>query len=37
MEFGITGDVGFEKGGGVNGYNDSDPNNPAQYFLSATF
>jgi hypothetical protein len=33
--FSITGDVGFEKGDGVNGFNNSDPvNNPAQYFVS---
>ena len=30
-----TGDIGFEKGDGVNGFNNSDPvNNPAQYFIS---
>jgi len=33
--FSITADVGFEKGDGVNGFNNSDPiNNPAQYFVS---
>jgi Putative beta-barrel porin-2, OmpL-like. bbp2 len=33
--FTVTGDVGFEKGDGVNGFNNSDPvNNPAQYFVS---
>ena len=38
MAFSITGDVGFEKGGGVNGFNNDDPvNNPAQYFTSAMF
>jgi len=36
MAFSLTGDIGSEKGGGVNGFNDSDPvNNPAQYFISA--
>ena len=35
MAFSLTADAGFEKGGGVNGFNDSDPTNPAQYFLSA--
>lgn len=36
MAFSLTGDIGWEKGGGVNGFNNSDPvNNPAQYFLSA--
>lgn len=34
MAFSLTGDLGFEKGGGVNGFNNSDPANPAQYFLS---
>ena len=35
MAFTVTGDIGFEKGGGVNGFNNSDPvNNPAQYFAS---
>ena len=38
MAFSLTADIGFEKGGGVNGFNNSDPiNNPAQYFLSAMF
>ncbi len=37
MAFSLTGDLGFEKGGGVNGFNNSDPLNPAQYFLSAMF
>lgn len=37
MAFSLTGDIGFEKGGGVNGFDNSDPNNPAQYFLSAMF
>lgn len=35
MAFSFTGDIGFEKGGGVNGFDNSDPANPAQYFLSA--
>ena len=35
MAFSVTGDVGFEKGGGVNGFNNDDPSNPAQYFASA--
>ncbi|MBS1544310.1 MAG: porin [Bacteroidetes bacterium] len=34
MAFSMTGDIGYEKGGGVNGFNDKDPANPAQYFLS---
>ncbi len=35
MAFSATGDIGFEKGDGVNGFNNSDPiHNPAQYFLS---
>ena len=35
MAFSITGDVGFEKGDGVNGFNNSSPiTNPAQYFVS---
>jgi len=37
MAFSLTGDIGFEKGGGVNGFNNSDPGKPAQYFLSAMF
>ncbi len=33
--FSLTADIGFEKGDGVNGFNNSDPiNNPAQYFES---
>lgn len=32
----LTGDLGFETGGGVNGFSNSDPaKGPAQYFLSA--
>ena len=35
MAFSATADIGFEKGDGVNGFNNSDPvNNPAQYFES---
>ena len=34
MAFSLTGDVGYEKGGGVNGFKDGDPSNPAQYFAS---
>ncbi|RYY51439.1 MAG: porin [Chitinophagaceae bacterium] len=35
MAFSLTGDLGFEKGGGVNGLNNSDSiKGPAQYFLS---
>ncbi len=37
MAFSFTGDIGFESGGGVNGFNDDDPSNPAQYFASAMF
>jgi hypothetical protein len=39
MAFSLTGDVGFEKGGGVNGFNnkDSATKGPAQYFVSAMF
>lgn len=36
MAFSLTGDIGFEKGGGVNGFKDGDSlHGPAQYFLSA--
>jgi hypothetical protein len=35
MAFSLTADAGAEKGGGVNGFDDSDPLNPAQYFVSA--
>ena len=35
--FSLTADVGFEKGGGVNGFDNSDPTKPAQYFMSAMF
>jgi hypothetical protein len=38
MAFSLTADIGFEKGGGVNGFNNDDPvNKPAQYFTSAMF
>lgn len=33
----LTGDLGFEKGGGVHGFDTKDPARPAQYFLSAMF
>ena len=36
MAFSITGDIGFEKGAGVNGFKDGDSlKGPAQYFVSA--
>ena len=36
MAFTLTGDIGFEKGGGVNGFSNGDSaKGPAQYFLSA--
>ncbi len=36
MAFSITGDIGFEKGGGVNGFKNGDSlQGPAQYFASA--
>lgn len=35
MAFSLTGDIGFEKGGGVNGFKDGNAKKgPAQYFLS---
>ena len=37
MAFSLTGDIGWETGGGVNGFDESDPTKPAQYFLSAMF
>lgn len=38
MAFSLTGDIGFEKGGGVNGFKAGDSiQGPAQYFLSAMF
>ncbi len=35
--FSLTGDIGFEKGGGVNGFNSNDSTKPAQYFMSVMF
>lgn len=38
MAFSITADIGYEKGGGVNGFNADDSlAGPAQYFMSAMF
>lgn len=38
MAFSLTGDIGFEKGGGVNGFNNGDSvKGPAQYFVSVMF
>jgi hypothetical protein len=38
MAFSLTGDLGFEKGGGVNGFKNGDASQgPAQYFASAMF
>lgn len=38
MAFSLTGDIGFEKGGGVNGFNEGDSTQGhAQYFASAMF
>jgi hypothetical protein len=38
MAFSLTGDFGFEKGGGVNGFKDGNSTQgPAQYFASAMF
>ncbi len=38
MAFSLTGDIGFEKGGGVNGFiNGDSTKGPAQYFASAMF
>lgn len=38
MAFSLTGDIGFEKGGGVNGFKNGDATQgPAQYFASAMF
>ncbi len=38
MAFSLTGDIGFEKGGGVNGFSNSDSSKgPAQYFASGMF
>lgn len=38
MAFSLTGDIGFEKGGGVNGFHSGDSlQGPAQYFVSLMF
>jgi hypothetical protein len=38
MAFSLTSDIGFEKGGGVNGFKDGDSvQGPAQYFVSLMF
>lgn len=38
MAFSLTGDIGFEKGGGVNGFKNGDSTHgPAQYFESVMF
>ena len=37
MAFSLTGDVGYETGGGVNGFKNDAANGPAQYFLSLMF
>lgn len=38
MAFSLTGDIGFEKGGGVNGFTAGDATQgPAQYFVSSMF
>jgi len=37
MAFSLTGDIGFEKGGGVNGFTDDVAKGPAQYFASIMF
>lgn len=37
MAFSLTGDLGFEKGGGVNGFNHNPSKGPAQYFASIMF
>jgi hypothetical protein len=38
MAFSLTGDIGFEKGGGVNGFKTGDASQgPAQYFASVMF
>ncbi len=38
MAFSLTGDIGFEKGGGVNGFKNGDSiQGPAQYFASIMF
>lgn len=35
--FSLTGDIGFEQGDGVSGFDEDDPHGPAQYFASAMF
>ncbi len=35
MAFSLTGDLGFETGGGVSGFKNSSSDGPAQYFLSS--
>lgn len=35
--FSLTGDIGFEKGDKVNGFDNSNPLKPAQYFVSCMF
>jgi Putative beta-barrel porin-2, OmpL-like. bbp2 len=37
MAFSLTGDIGFEKGGGVNGFKNSATDGPVQYFASVMF
>lgn len=37
MAFSLTGDIGFEKGGGVNGFKSDAVKGPAQYFASVMF
>lgn len=37
MAFSLTGDLGFEKGGGVSGFKNGSADEPKQYFLSAMF
>ncbi len=37
MACSITGDIGYEKGDGVNGFKDSNTDGPAQYFTSYMF
>ena len=37
MAFSLTADIGFEQGGGVNGFSDNDSTRPAQYFESIMF
>jgi len=37
MALSLTGDLGFETGGGVDGFKSDPVKGPAQYFLSAMF